>query len=216
MSQQYSNYLNYTQIGGGGSFPFLPSCLPHREQVWENHQIWSCHSSVTGSVTGFAGTQHWNLLCRKEATAPTRVLNTIKGHGLCRLYTAKWSFNETFYKWDFRSQKGVATSFQSTCLFGKGCCFCGKVHVLYPVRAQIWWQGIWGNVLFLGYFVWLSVLWHLVSLPLISSFACTKQTASWSYFYFIHCDMLSYQMINMLSYQKVFVGQQTDFAFKSL
>lgn len=149
--------------------------------------MWSCHISVTSSLTGFAGTQHWNLLCRKEAAAPTRVLNTIKDQGLWRLYTAKGSFNKPFYEWDIRSQKGVATSFQSTCLFEKGGCFCGKVHVLYPVRAQLWWLGIWGEIgLFLEYFVWVSVLWHIPSLPLICSFPCTKQPASWFCFYFIH------------------------------
>lgn len=139
---------------------------------------------MTRLVTGFAGAQHWNLLCRKEATAPPGVLNTVKDHGLCRLYTVKWSFNKPFYKWEIRSQKGVAASFQSTCLLGKGLVF---VHVLYPVRAQFCWQGIWGSVvLFVGYSVWPSMLWHLASLPLISSFPCTKQPASWYYLHFSH------------------------------
>lgn len=121
----------------------LLSTLPHCEQVRNYYQTMSSHTKL---VAGFAGTQQWSLLCRREATAPPRVLNAIQDHRLCRPYTGKWASNKPFYKWDHQEEKekGV-TSFQS----------------------------IFRVVLF-EYFVCPSELWHLTSLPLICAFPCTS------------------------------------------
>lgn len=171
MNQQYSNYLSKLGEGEGIKKTFPPFHPAHH--TGSRYEIiirfglatsqWLVHSlilQVHNTETFSAGRKQ--LLPQgswTQSKIKAHADYTQPNHGLCRLYTAKWSFNKTFYKWDIRSQKGVATSIQSTCLAGKGGCFCGKVHVLYPVRAQLWWQRIWGNVvLFLGYFVWFSVL----------------------------------------------------------
>lgn len=60
-------------------------------------------------------------------------------------------------------KKGVTASFQSTCLFGEEGCFCGEPHVLQPVIAQHWWEGIWCRVVvFLGWVLWVA-LWVVTS-----------------------------------------------------